>query len=91
VHEARTEEMGTVHKARLKKSQGKGTGALWDVWGINIEILLKKILHQELLRNHSIGPVYIFSNRCVNSSLMSSGLMLLINKKGKCGETFFLT
>lgn len=42
------EEMRTVYNICLKKSQGIGTGAPWDVWGGNIEMLLKKILYHEV-------------------------------------------
>jgi hypothetical protein len=53
VHEARMEEMGTVHKISFEKSQGKCTTAPCVVLGGNIGMVLK-ILHHEVSYTYEI-------------------------------------
>jgi hypothetical protein len=63
VYEARKEEMRNVLKTYLEKSQGKCSGRTWNMWDVNIKMLLNNILHHEVS--------YTYKTECGSSLLQT--------------------
>jgi hypothetical protein len=65
VYEARTKELQLYIKYVLTNLRGKDSRAPWDLWNVNIKMLLKKILHHEIS--------FAYKTQCGSSLLQTEG------------------